>query len=125
MIVRGRGRRYGAALAAAALAWVAVAVLVIIPHFNEGQGSAFVDRYASLGDDGAGVTRTLLTRPWEAAEVLASYDRLSYLVALLAPLAFLSLAAPAAGGRGPARGAHQRPRRTGSPSTRSSSSTSP
>ena len=94
MIVRGRGRRYGAALAAAGLAWVAVAVLVIIPHFNEGQGSAFVDRYASLGDDGAGVTRTLLTRPWEVAEVLASYDRLSYLVALLAPLAFLSLAAP-------------------------------
>ena len=36
----------------------------------------------------------MLTRPWEAAEVLASYDRLSYLVALLAPLAFLSLAAP-------------------------------
>ena len=69
-------------------------MLVIIPHFNEGQGSAFVDRYASLGDDGAGVTRTLLTRPWEAAELVASYDRLSYLVALLAPLAFLSLAAP-------------------------------
>ncbi|HSJ73981.1 MAG TPA: DUF2079 domain-containing protein [Miltoncostaeaceae bacterium] len=94
MVVRGLGRRYGAALAAGALAWVALAVLVVIPHFNEGQGSAFVDRYASLGDDGAGVTRTLLTRPWEAAELVASYDRLSYLVALLAPLAFLSLAAP-------------------------------
>ncbi|HEX2508420.1 MAG TPA: DUF2079 domain-containing protein [Miltoncostaeaceae bacterium] len=94
MIVRGLGRRYGAALAVAALAWVAVAVLVIIPRFNEGQGSAFVDRYSSLGDDGAGVARTLLTRPWEAAELVASYDRLSYLVALLAPLAFLSLLAP-------------------------------
>lgn len=94
MVVRGLGRRYGAALAGAALAWVAIAVLVIIPHFNAGQGSAFVDRYASLGDDGAGVTRTLLTRPWEAAELVASYDRLSYLVALLAPLAFLSLLAP-------------------------------
>jgi uncharacterized membrane protein len=94
MVVRGLGRRYGAALAAASLAWVAVAVLVIIPRFNEGQGSAFVDRYASLGDDGAGVARTLITRPWEAAEIVASYDRLSYLVALLAPLAFLSLLAP-------------------------------
>ncbi len=94
MVVRGRGRRYGAALAAVSLAWVALAVTVIIPRFNDGRGSAFVDRYATLGDDGGGVARTLLTRPWEAAELLASYDRLSYLVALLAPLAFLSLAAP-------------------------------
>jgi uncharacterized membrane protein len=77
MVVRGRGRRYGAALAAAALAWVAVAVLVIIPRFNDGRGSAFVDRYATLGDDGGEVARTLLTRPWEAAELVASYDRLS------------------------------------------------
>ncbi len=94
MVVRGRGRRAGAALAAASLAWVAVAVLVIIPHFNDGRGSAFVGRYATLGEDGGDVAATVLTRPWEAAEVLASYDRLSYLVALLAPLAFLSLAAP-------------------------------
>jgi uncharacterized membrane protein len=94
MVVRGRGGRYGAALAAASLAWVAVAVLVIIPRFNDGRGSAFVDRYATLGDDGPEVARTLLTRPWEAAELVASYDRISYLVALLAPLAFLSFAAP-------------------------------
>ena len=94
MVVRGLGRRYGAALAAASLAWVAFAVLVVIPRFNDGRGSAFVDRYATLGEDGAGVSRTLLTRPWEAAELVASYDRLSYLVALLVPLAFLSLAAP-------------------------------
>jgi uncharacterized membrane protein len=94
MVVRGASRRYAAALAAASLAWVALAVLVVIPHFNDGRGSAFVDRYASLGEDGAGVTRTLVTRPWDAVELIASYDRLSYLVALLAPLAFLSLAAP-------------------------------
>jgi uncharacterized membrane protein len=94
MVVRGLGRRYGAALAAASLAWVAFATLVVVPRFNDGRGSAFVDRYATLGDDGGDVAGTLLTRPWEAAELLASYDRLSYLMALLAPLAFLSLAAP-------------------------------
>jgi uncharacterized membrane protein len=93
MAARG-ARRHGAALAGASLAWVAVAVLVIIPRFNEGRGSVFVERYSRLGDDGGGVARTLLTRPWEAAEVIASYDRLGYLLALLAPLAFLSLAAP-------------------------------
>ena len=37
---------------------------------------------------------TLLTRPWEAVELVASYDRLSYLVALLLPLLLLPLAAP-------------------------------
>ncbi len=95
MMVRGiTRRRYGAFLAAASLAWVAFAVLWIIPHYNAGQGSEFVDRYGSLGSDGGGVLTTLLTRPWEAAEVAGSYDRLSYLGALLLPLLLLPLAAP-------------------------------
>jgi len=94
MVVRGAGRRYGAFLAAASLAWVAFAVLVVIPRYNAGEGSAFVDRYASLGSDGDGVAHTLVTRPWEAVEVAATYDRMSYLVAVLAPLLFLPLLAP-------------------------------
>ena len=94
MVVRGLGRRYGIALAAASLAWVAIALLVVIPHFNAGRGSEFVDRYGSLGPDGGGIAHTLLTRPWEAVQLASSYDRLSYLGALLIPLAFLSLAAP-------------------------------
>ena len=94
MVVRGVGRRYGAYLAAASLAWVAFAVLVVIPRFNAGKGSAFVDRYRSLGADGEGVALTLLTRPWEAAQLIASYDRLSYIAALLVPLLLLPLAAP-------------------------------
>ena len=94
MVVRGSGRRYGAFLAAASLAWVAFAVLWVIPHYNAGEGSAFVGRYASLGGDGGEVGRTLLTRPWEAVSLVLEYDRLSYLVALLAPLLLLPLAAP-------------------------------
>jgi uncharacterized membrane protein len=94
MVVRGLGRRYGAVLAAASLAWVAFAVLVVIPRYNAGEGSAFVGRYASLGGDGGEVATTLLTRPWEAVGIVLSYDRLSYLVALLAPLLLLPLAAP-------------------------------
>ena len=95
MVVRGLGRRYGIALAAASLAWVATAVLVVIPHFNGGRGSEFVDRYGSLGEDGGGIAHTLVTHPWEAVQLVgSSYDRLSYLGALLIPLAFLSLAAP-------------------------------
>lgn len=94
MVARGLGRRYGIALAASSLTWVAVAVLVVIPRYNAGEGSAFVERYGSLGGDGGEVAGTLITRPWEAADLVLSYDRLSYLVALLAPLLLLPLAAP-------------------------------
>ncbi len=94
MVVRGAGRLYGALLAVASTAWVAFAVLVVIPHFNDGRGSQFVGRYQSLGSDGGGVASTLLTRPWEAVALAASYDRLSYLAALLLPLLLLPLAAP-------------------------------
>ena len=95
MMVRGiTRRRYGAFLVAASLAWVAFAVLVIIPRYNAGNGSEFVDRYGSLGSSGNGVLTTLITRPWEAAEVAGSYDRLSYIGALLLPLLLLPLAAP-------------------------------
>jgi uncharacterized membrane protein len=94
MIVRGLGRRYGAALAAASLTWVAVAVLVVIPRYNSGEGSDFVDRYAWLGSDGGEVVRNLVTRPWDALQHMGGYDRLSYLAALLLPLALLPLLAP-------------------------------
>ncbi len=93
LAVRG-ARRAGAALAAGGVAWSLLAVLWIIPRFNDGRGSAFVDRYSGLGDDGGGVLRTVLTRPWEVADTLASADRLVYLLALLVPLALLPLAAP-------------------------------
>ncbi len=94
MVVRGLGRRYGIAMSVAALSWVAVAVLVVIPRYNDGRGSAFVERYGSLGTDGQAVGTTLLTRPWDAIALVLEYDRLSYLVALLAPLLLLPLAAP-------------------------------
>jgi uncharacterized membrane protein len=94
MVVRGLGRRYGIALAAASLTWVAFAVSVVIPRYNAGEGSAFVGRYSSLGSDEGEVVTTLLTRPWDAVDLVVGYDRLSYLVALLAPLLLLPFAAP-------------------------------
>ena len=59
------GRRWaGAILAAGSLAWTAIAVVVIIPHYNTGGGSAFVaDRYGDLGDGAGGVLKTLVTQP--------------------------------------------------------------
>jgi uncharacterized membrane protein len=91
--VRGR-RRAGAILAGISAAWVAFAVLVVIPHFNEGRGSAFLARYGESGDGPGDVARAFLARPWEAFATLGDPDRLGYLAALLIPLLLLSLVAP-------------------------------
>ncbi|MFP5450987.1 MAG: DUF2079 domain-containing protein [Thermoleophilia bacterium] len=87
-------RRAGAVLAGASLAWVALCMTVIIPHFNRGEPSEFIGRYSHLGDGPAGVVGTVLTRPWVVVETVAEPGRLAYLAALLAPLLFLPLAAP-------------------------------
>jgi len=94
MAVRHGRRRAGALLAAASAAWVAVAFAVVIPHFNGGHGSQFAARYGDLGGGAGGVATTIFTRPWEAADQAVSVHRLTYLLALLVPLAFLPLASP-------------------------------
>ena len=94
MISLGR-RRAGAILAVASLVWTAIAVWVIIPHYNTTGGNAFLsDRYGDLGDGVGGVLKTLVTRPWDAVAVAASADNGVYLLALLVPLLALSLGAP-------------------------------
>ncbi len=90
------GRRWaGALLAVGALAWTAIAVGVVIPHYNTGGGNALVaDRYGDLGNGVGGVLRTIATHPWDAVSVAATQDRGVYVLALLLPLLALSLGAP-------------------------------
>jgi uncharacterized membrane protein len=94
LALRG-ARRAGLVLAAGSAAWVAIAVGVIIPHFNDGRSSAFLARYGDLGSSEGEIVRTILTRPWEAVETIATVGRLEYLGALLLPLLLLPLLAPA------------------------------
>ena len=88
-------RRAGAILAAASLAWTAIAVWVVIPHYNDAGGSAFVQaRYGELGSDAGDILRTLVTRPWDAVELAATADGGRYVLTLILPLLALSLFAP-------------------------------
>lgn len=88
-------RRAGAVLAAVSLAWVALAVKVITPHFNDGSASVFVEgRYGELGDSPGEVLTTLVTRPDRAVETLLEADRLTYVLALLLPVGALAVFAP-------------------------------
>ena len=95
LAVRHPGRRRAAAvLAGSALAWVALANAVIIPHFAVAAVSPHLGRYRALGSDPGEILTTLLVRPWEVAGVVATPGRALYLVILLAPLLGLPLLAP-------------------------------
>jgi uncharacterized membrane protein len=80
-------------LTALAAAYFAVAIWVVIPHFNNGP-SPFVDRYAAYGDGAGDIVRTALTDPLRVAGDLLAAGDLEYWAKLLWPLAFVPLLSP-------------------------------
>jgi uncharacterized membrane protein len=89
----GRHRRTaGLAITAAGLAWSALAVEVILPHFNHGAASSFYSRYSDVGGSPGGILRTAVTHPWELATTAATHWQ--YLLHLGLPLAGLFLLSP-------------------------------
>lgn len=93
-LVRHRRRWTAAALTGGGVAWTAFCVAVVIPHYSPTGGSPFINRYAELGESQGDVVKTLLTRPWDALEVMVSVGRFEYLLALLLPLLLLPFLAP-------------------------------
>jgi uncharacterized membrane protein len=89
-----RRRVAGLAIAIAGTA-VAVLALGVIAHYNDG-GDPFAGRYAEVGGSPTGILKTLVTDPLTIASAVFDARGLAYLLALLAPLAFLPLAAPLA-----------------------------
>jgi uncharacterized membrane protein len=77
----------------AAAAYFAVAVWLIIPHYNGGQ-SAFIARYGDYGQGAGEVVKTALTHPGQTVADLVSPGNLDYLLKLLWPLGFASLLSP-------------------------------
>ena len=95
MAWRHPGRRRAAAvLAAGGLAWVVIALTVIMPAFAIDGSNPHLGRYSSLGNSPIDIAVTFVTRPWDAVAVIATPGRAVYLVALLLPLLLLPLAAP-------------------------------
>ena len=84
----------GSAIALAGFAWAAVAIGVVIPHYNAGAESDFYGRYSEVGGSASGILKTTFTHPLRIAEAALSGRDLHYLLDLVAPLAALSLLAP-------------------------------
>ena len=84
----------GTAIALAGVAWAAVAIGVVIPHYNAGAESDFYGRYSEVGGSAGGILKTAFTHPLRIIEAAFSGRDLHYLLDLVAPLAALSLLAP-------------------------------
>jgi uncharacterized membrane protein len=85
---------WGATTLAIALGVLVADVRWIIPWYR-GEPYPHLARYARYGDSLGGIASGLLLHPLRALGALLSAGRLVYLLALLAPLGFLPLLAPA------------------------------
>jgi uncharacterized membrane protein len=92
-LARGRWAA-GAAIAVVGGAWAAVAIAIVIPHYNAGAGSDFYGRYSEVGGSAGGILKTAFTHPLRIAEAAFTARDLHYLLDLAAPLAALCLLAP-------------------------------
>ena len=62
-----RRRRPGAAIAGAGLLVSALAIAVVIPHYNAGAESSFYGRYDAIGGSAGGIAKTAVTEPWRSS----------------------------------------------------------
>lgn len=86
----------GSVIALSGVAIAVLAIAVVIPHFNDGASSAFYGRYSEVGGSPSGIARTAFNDPSSLFSVAFDERGLRYLVALVVPLALLSLASPLA-----------------------------
>jgi uncharacterized membrane protein len=84
----------GAAIAVACAAWSAIAIGIVIPHYNAGAESDFYGRYSEVGGSAGGIVKTAFTHPGRIIEAAFSSRDLHYLWQLVAPLAGLCLLSP-------------------------------
>jgi uncharacterized membrane protein len=86
----------GAAIFALGGLWTAIAVTVVIPHYNHGAASAFYSRYGEVGGTPSGILKQLLTHPLHVLETAFDGRGWTYLAQMTLPLALLFAAAPLA-----------------------------
>jgi uncharacterized membrane protein len=84
----------GLAIAIVGGLWSAVAIGVVIPHYNAGAESDFYGRYSEVGGSAGGILKTALTHPLRIAHAAFSGRDVHYLLQLVTPLAGLCLLSP-------------------------------
>ena len=88
--------RVGGAIAALGVVATAIAVGLVLPHFNPEASTRFEQRYGDLGDSPGEVLGTVFTDPAKVLSTAFDSEGIRYLAELLLPLLFLFAAAPLA-----------------------------
>jgi uncharacterized membrane protein len=89
-----RRRLAGSVIAALGGLWAAIAIGVVIPHYNAGAESDFYGRYSEVGGSAGGILKTAVTHPLRILDAAFSSRDVHYLLQLVTPLAGLCLLAP-------------------------------
>ena len=92
--IRRRKWRTGAVVAGAGVLISAIAVAVVIPHYNDGADSSFYGRYDAIGGSAGGIAKTAVTHPWRLFEQAFQSGDVHYLLHLALPLGLLFVFAP-------------------------------
>ena len=92
--IRRRRWRTGGIVVACGVLVSALAIGVIIPHYNDGADSSFYGRYNAIGGSFGGIAKTVVTHPWRLFEQAFQAGDVHYLMQLILPLALLPFAAP-------------------------------
>jgi uncharacterized membrane protein len=88
------GRRVGLVTAAAGAGWILVATKVVIPAVGGGAGPFYEELFPGFGDSLGEIVWNLAAHPSRLLHLATLPDRLTYFWQILAPVAFLPLAAP-------------------------------
>jgi uncharacterized membrane protein len=86
----------GGGIAVLGLVGAVIASELVIPHFNEGGGSQFYDRYGAVGHSPREIAETVFTRPDKLVRIAFDREGFAYLASLALPLALIFIAAPLA-----------------------------
>jgi uncharacterized membrane protein len=87
-------RTVGVLIALPALLWTGFCLAVVVPAFNEGEGSPFYGRFETVGGTPLGFLETLVTEPWVILDAVTDVSDLRYVALLLIPTALLALGQP-------------------------------
>ena len=93
LAVRGE-RRAGLLTTAAGAGWFLLATKVIIPAAGGGDGPFYQELFPGFGDSLGEIVWNMVVHPSRLLELATMPDRLTYYWRLLAPVAFMPLAAP-------------------------------
>lgn len=95
MASRKKALQYGIGLAVASIGYLLLVMRVLIPFFREGADPHYARYFGKFGNSMGEIILGMLSQPSLVIEELVTVSSVSYLLALLLPLAFLPLLSPA------------------------------